>query len=487
MKNTLRSSFIGMTAMATLLVAAGAFTNADARKSRGVIGPDVQCSRVALVGVGVGADTTYYGTQSNIRSYAMASTSCNLGDTPADWIDGAGIARNPVIAQNFYRLLNNRFEQIGMSWVKHSFCAVDELTCTNNCVANNNCDALAVGCADTYWSLLNGQQSRLGPRWEINPVGMGPGGVHDDVFTTPTGILGGRLQIKEADIIPGSRYFAEIQYVTHDESLEMRWNNASWKEMTFTGTGGTEMKGTATGQPTVHRGESAIQAWKFVNPNVTIVDFEDDPGVGRMHLAYLITDNGDGTWTYEYALHNLNSDRGARSVTVPIVSAPSIQSTGFHDIDYHSGDGWNQIQNFDAADWPVTVGATSITWDTVDFNTDPNANALRWGTLYNYRLTASAAPIGGNISVAMYKGGGRTTVEVSAFVPGPAAIVCPEDLTDNGTFNQPDGLINVFDLFVLLGNWNTAGPGAELAVPTNVVDVFDLFAMLGAWGVCDPD
>lgn len=44
-----------------------------------------------------------------------------------------------------------------------------------------------------------------------------------------------------------------------------------------------------------------------------------------------------------------------------------------------------------------------------------------------------------------------------------------------------DLTVNVFDLFVLLSNWNTSGDGAELAAPFNLVDVFDLFVLLAQW------
>jgi hypothetical protein len=59
---------------------------------------------------------------------------------------------------------------------------------------------------------------------------------------------------------------------------------------------------------------------------------------------------------------------------------------------------------------------------------------------------------------------------------------CPADLTGPG--GQPDGQVNVSDLFLLLANWNTAGQGADLAAPTNIVNTADLFVLLAAWGVC---
>ena len=57
---------------------------------------------------------------------------------------------------------------------------------------------------------------------------------------------------------------------------------------------------------------------------------------------------------------------------------------------------------------------------------------------------------------------------------GPIAI--PGDLA------KPFGVVDVFDLFVLLDNWGTDGPGADLAPPLDVVDVFDLFVLLDNWG-----
>ncbi len=67
----------------------------------------------------------------------------------------------------------------------------------------------------------------------------------------------------------------------------------------------------------------------------------------------------------------------------------------------------------------------------------------------------------------------------------PEAPICTADLTDDGTTNLPDGLVNVFDLLELLANWGTNGPGAAIAPPVGVVDIFDLLELLDSWGVCD--
>lgn len=61
---------------------------------------------------------------------------------------------------------------------------------------------------------------------------------------------------------------------------------------------------------------------------------------------------------------------------------------------------------------------------------------------------------------------------------------CPADLTDDGTWNLPDGVIDASDVIELFGNWNTSAAGSDLAPPDDVVDVFDLIDLLSAWGDC---
>lgn len=65
----------------------------------------------------------------------------------------------------------------------------------------------------------------------------------------------------------------------------------------------------------------------------------------------------------------------------------------------------------------------------------------------------------------------------------PPAPSCPADLT--GPSSEPDGMVNVSDLFFLLANWNTNGPGADLAAPNDIINVSDLFVLLSEWGDCE--
>ena len=80
----------------------------------GVIGPDIEIGDLQSV--------YRYGRIGNITAYAVGTNACNIGDERASWISYTD--EHPVISQSVYRLKDGRFEQIGMSWVKHGFYAV---------------------------------------------------------------------------------------------------------------------------------------------------------------------------------------------------------------------------------------------------------------------------------------------------------------------------------------------------------------------------
>jgi hypothetical protein len=165
--STLRKLAIGavLAALAASPLLVAAF-RADAGSS---VGPDVTVIYVS--------DTWHYGVSGGVRSYAVGTVSCNVGTAPVNWCDngggcGAGTTDedHPVIAQNLYRLKDGRFEQIGMSWLKHGFTAlaIPDGACGNgSCQSPGTGNLLGVGCTDPYSAGLNGG-TPLGPRYEVN-------------------------------------------------------------------------------------------------------------------------------------------------------------------------------------------------------------------------------------------------------------------------------------------------------------------------------
>ena len=363
--------------------------------------PDVYVYDVGVNG-GDTNDFAYYGQSGGIAAYSFASQSCNRGTAPVEWTS----ARHPVIGQNLFRLKDGRFEQLGYSWLKHGFCAVDEnegapCTCTG---PDGNCNWLAIGCADTYWATLNDGGSGRSKRW-VNATS----GAHVETGPSPSGVatIRGRVQVAVTDIDPaqnpGAAYFAEVQYVTLDDhQAGASDNNASYRKLNVTAVNNIDGGGGTI------RGFPAIYAWKAEDRSVALtwVTNNETDGQSKFLLAHKVSSVGPGVWHYEYALQNFTSDQSAASFSVPVDAGVNLTNVGFHDVNSHSGDPW------DSTDWTATETATELEWATTPFATNPNANALRWGTLYNFRFDANVAPTIGSVTLGLFKPGPNSEIVV---------------------------------------------------------------------------
>ena len=183
-------------------------------------------------------------------------------------------------------------------------------------------------------------------------------------------------------------------------------------------------------QDQTERTKPGIMAWVDQDPTVQLTIL-DVPGDGRIFVAGKAEDLGGGNWHYEYAIQNYSSDRAVGSVRFPIPINGSVLNAGFHDVDYHSG------EPFDGTDWVAQPTATEAAWSTDDFGVNADANALRWGTLYNFRFDIASPPEQGELTLGLFKPGTPTTVS--------APIVVPRVCDDNGScegqetcFNCPD-------------------------------------------------
>jgi hypothetical protein len=351
------------------------------------VGPDVTVFNLSDIG--------NYGSASGIRGYAVGTTSCNIGDTPLNWCDAGGGCGNgtqsndhPVIAQNLYRLKNGRFDQIGASWLKHGFLSVNS---TNSQCGNGSCvqpplgdDQLGVGCTDPYGSGLNGSRP-LGRKSEVNassgdyPFPPGGGGSTSAVWNQ-------RMAVAEADLAPSTPealFYVEGHYIAPDDAAANNGrNNASYRRVTV---GGANFALTFSGGTV--REKSAIDVWPTVDPSVELIRVETGlTPIERFNVARKVTDLGGGVWHYEYAVHNMNSDRGADLLAIEFFEGTTITNVGFKDIDSHSG------EPYDTTDWEITTGADSVTWAAPSFSPEANANALRWSTLYNFWFDATRPP-----------------------------------------------------------------------------------------------
>lgn len=428
-------------------------------------GPDIIVGDLISIG-----SYTSGGPVNGMQAFSIGTTSCNLGSQNVNWISNS--TDHPVIAQNFYRIKDGRIEQIGLSWLKHGFTALTQnLCCTCN---GSGGSVLGVGCSDPYSSSLNGSQTNLGPRWEVNASTGAFSWPSPQRNWTPPGTtaLTKRIQVNPADLDPalnnGAIYIAEGQYISpHDaafagvaQPLGNGLNNASYRRFNVSWNAGGWASSLPFSASTV-REKPAIQAWQDFDPSVTIVnvDIVGDGGltggkVGRFIIGYKVTNNGNGTWDYEYAVFNLNSHASGSSFSIPVGGA-TLTNVGFKDVAYHSGDGDGSpasasFYSYDGTDWVPTNSGGNLTWNLVPATPVNNSNALRWSTLYNFRFTANKPPVPVTATLGLFRTGGSATAQLM----GPACILAG-DINGNN-------VVNFEDLNLVLSSYGTTYNFADL-------------------------
>jgi hypothetical protein len=394
-----------------------------------LIGPDVI--------VGDLIDISNYAAEGAYDAFAVGTTSCNIGSSNLLWVDNT--PNVPVIGQNMFRLKNGRFEQIGQGWLKYAFTALTQNACgcfpqegggATSCQQGGS--VLGVGCSDPYCCGLNGNQGNLGPKYQINAYT----GSHPSFPANPpfSGSVARRVKVLISDLDtaqnPGAMWFVEGHYVTPDDATAgNQFNNASYRQIKpYSGTGIPNQNPDTFFIGSTQREKPGIRAWKANDPSVSESDIRI-PGEGLLILASKATDLGGGLYHYEYALQNLNSDRSVGSFSIPLDPAITVQNIGFHDVEYHSG----ELQ--DNTDWTATVTSTAITWETTPYSVNQNANALRWGTLYNFRFDADAPPSRVGATIGLFKPGTPASVEGST--DGPT--ICNPALCDDTNPCTDDG------------------------------------------------
>ncbi len=406
---------------------------------------------------------SYYGEIGGIRAYAVGTVSCNIGNQTLLWI--ANSNQHPVIGQSMYRVFpdGSRIEHIGQSWLKHGFTALAQSLC-DPCQNPGTGSRLGIGCSDPYSASLNGQQSNLGTKTQVNaftgffnwPFG-GSGQTGNAIFK--------RVQVAVSDMTAGGFYYVEGQYVTPDDAAAGNQNNnASFRPVNVSGTSVSPTSFT-------RREQAAIYAWKERNSAVDIQEVFV-PGEGMFNLGTLVIDNGDGTWTYEYALHNQTSHRSADSFSVPADGTVNTNPY-FRDVNYHSGDA------YDLTDWVRTEDGSSVTWDAV--NVGDNTNALRWGTMYNFSITTNTPPTTGEVTIGLFRAGTPGAITATTQVPSAGQTGC-----NAADIAQPFDVLDLADVQAFIAGFTGQDPVADIAAPFGVWDLADVQLFISSFNAGCP-
>ncbi|QDV90180.1 hypothetical protein RAS2_12590 [Phycisphaerae bacterium RAS2] len=367
-----------------------------------------------------------YGPVGALRAYSIGSSTCNIGNQNLAWTNN----NTPGFAMNAYRLHDGRLMQIGMSWVKTACCAFADPSCGMSCNGAAG-SQLGAGCQDVYTSGWNAGQGRLARRSGINAFtgafANADGATGDAIFK--------RLQVLQSDMdpanFPGALFFFEGVYAASDDATWQNWlNNASYKRVTF------NASYAPTYQGSIFQFKAGIHAWKdhglgpnTPDPAVTITNV-DIPAEGRLILGHKVTNLGGGLWRYDYALYNLNSDKSVGEVTVAGPAGVTYTNIGFNDVNYHSG------EIYDNTNWGSASGPGGVTWQSPQTHAqNPNSNALRWGTMYNYWFTANTPPRNGSVAIGLFKPHTPQSVSATTLVP---SCFLDGDMNGDGSVNGAD-------------------------------------------------
>ncbi|MCA9280792.1 MAG: hypothetical protein H6812_04230 [Phycisphaeraceae bacterium] len=428
-----------------------------------------------------------FSADGSVRGLAGASTLWNIGD--ADLRSSPNPSpMHPFESQSLYRLKNDRFEQIGVGWVRHGYFALGSLQCDlpdlPNCVFEPGHavgEYLGQGCTDTNSASLHA--TGLGPRFEIDPWT----GAFD--FSTSLLSVGGlpgddkrQVRVESSDLHPaqnaGAQYFFETRYIHASDRSHL--NSVAWKPCTPVAVG-SNFVFTQSGASTMPNWGNALDAWPGAAQTVVAEQVPVVEGVspdGRSILAYKVTDNGDGTWHYEYALLNIDMDRQIDEFAVPVSTGVAISNIQFRAPAHTEPFAWVGGPAIDNTPWSPVVSSDRVRWSTA-------TNPLRWGMLLNFAFDAAAPPAAASATIGLFRPIAGRPDELPATTQGPSGLtpVCTGDVSGRG--GVPDGHVDVDDLNALLSVFGTEvgqGSPADLAHDDGFVDVDDLNVVLGHWG-----
>jgi len=442
-------------------------------------GPDVivgTMQNMSAYGQGIWQGTTYV-------AYSVGTISCNIGNQQLLWQPNPS-NQHPVIPQNMYRVKNGVIQQIGQSWVKHGFCALQQTLCGACTPAGGGCPAvLGIGCSDPYESSLNGGQSDLKSRMGINAAtGYFSGSYADPAIPTsyPSAIRE-RVTVNKDDLTaalnPGATYFVECQYVhPQDAANNNDNNNASYRKITVGTTYSTSSGYALSFSGNVVQQIPATYAWAAVHSDVATREY-DVAGDGRFIVASRAFANTPaGTWHYAYAVQNLNSDRNGGSFSIPMPAGVTVTNIGYSAPFNHSGDTPSN------APWVGTVANGVLTWTCPAAASEPYAHSIRWSTMHTFEYDADSPPSSASeiLTLGLHKaptsGSPAASISVQGFRPTVVVPPCAE-----GDLNC-DGIIGGADLTTLLGCWGTSGSGICGDINQDgYTDGADLAALLSNW------
>ncbi|HEX5052932.1 MAG TPA: hypothetical protein VFZ65_14240 [Planctomycetota bacterium] len=352
--------------------------------------------------------------------FSAANYMCNPGTVQIPW-QAAMQPNHPKFGFMIVRVQNDRMVQISdYSYIKHAFTSINGNS--GPCAPCQGTGGLGgtvmgIGCYDVYGAGNNGDRFYLGPPDELDPwlgvwtpVGsyfdhgdpnVGGAAAMDGVRSLTSSqvnafdVVKNRVTVKESELgIAGATYYYQIHLIHQGEALEKRGNNLRSRGVNLTWNGSSWSAGNVGSSVS----GSVLTRWSGASYDQAANGTDD----GQFGIAVKVTGPTNGLYHYEYAVQNIDNNRGSAAFRLPVCAGARVQNLGFRDIDA------NPLN-----DWTTSVTNTEIAFLAAA------GNSQRWNQLFNFWFDCDVAPVAGSATFdEATPGPGALSFTVPTQVPG---------------------------------------------------------------------
>ncbi|WP_154222228.1 hypothetical protein [Marinicella rhabdoformis] len=288
--------------------------------------------------------------------------------------------QHPFLNWAMYREIDNRFEQVAISDIKHAFFAQNQ-NCTYNC---GNNFILYKGCEDTYTVSNNDGGSYLGPReeleaftglWEQQCSFFDPD-CNNTQNNTSNSTDENRLVVNESQFSDPalSYYFSSWYLVREDVNI---FNGMGWMSYEFS----QNQQNLTWNMHSPSSFQNGPASDAYLPPNTTANDLMSashrtlQVGEGHLTVAVKVIDLGGGNFRYNYMIENHDYDPQVEQIIVPLDDDASYTDFVWSDKDLILSNNWSTTRQ-----------------DNLLSLTQTNDNLIDWGMLFSFSFTSDRPP-----------------------------------------------------------------------------------------------
>ena len=309
--------------------------------------------------------------------------------------------QHPYLVWDVYREIDNRFEQVAQSGLKHAFFSTN-VNCS--CPGGN---ILGTGCGDIYGVGSNNRSDALGLRPELesfsglwdscgsffDPDCVGPPGPSPEITSGSTSTGENRLTLDPNDIVPN--LYMQAWYVVRDD-INI-FNSMGYKRFSPTFSNNIWSMNTSA---TFNSGPAIYNYVPKNTMNLMQASQTLSTNEGHLTVAVKVIELGGGLYRYNYAIENYDFDPQLNVYHIPFDTSASLSDTVFVDPDKNASNNWSFSRTGNVLNIAENV-----------------SNSQDWGQLFSFSFTTNIAPAKSNIVLGVANPINNSTISALSLAP----------------------------------------------------------------------